>query len=291
VEADRAARPPWERIDRPSFAACGACHLEVFEEWRRSLHHLAWTNRNVREETGDFEQAACRPCHSPTSVLQSGLDRRPLHRDFNQPDGVHCLSCHGLKDGVAAARTLPEAPCRPRFSPDLLRAEMCWPCHEPTHHAFQEYERSDAKALGLRCADCHMPPRLERPGRDHGPNGGLNPDFVRRAIAWEVERDGAEVAVTLRNRTGHRFPGEIPSRAFQIRVVAGGGEPRYATLRKPGRSEAREDDRLDVDETRTIRFAVDPDAREVRVTLLFKPFPLLPDESAFVLGEWPPQPR
>jgi hypothetical protein len=27
-------------------------------------------------------------------------------------------------------------------------------------------------------------------------------------------------------------------------------------------------------------------AKEVRVVLLFKPFPLLPDEAAFVLGEW-----
>jgi hypothetical protein len=290
--ADR--RPPWQQIDRSSLAACGACHLEVYAEWERSLHHYAWTNTNVREETQEFTQAGCRPCHSPQPVLGSGLDRRPEFRDFNQDEGVHCLSCHGLEDGVAAARTIADAPCRPRYSAAFLGANLCWPCHEPTHHAFEEYERSDAKAIGLRCADCHMPPRLrpesdhrsERTGVDHGPNGGLNPDWVKRAIAWSCVREGGEVVVTLRNRTGHKFPGEIPSRVFQVKVVVDDGEPTFTTLRKPAKTETRADDRLDVDETRVLRYPVDAAARAVAVKLLFKPFPLLPEEQAFVLGAW-----
>ena len=279
-------RPPWQRIDVPSLAACGICHLAVHDEWEASLHHRAWTNRNVRDETGDFAQAGCRPCHSPMPVLATGLDHAPKFRDFNQPDGVHCLSCHGLADGVAAARDLPDAPCRPRYTPAFLTAQSCWPCHEPTHHAFQEYDRSDAKALGLRCADCHMPPATDRPGRSHGPNGGLNPDFVKRALAWSCALEGGDVVVTLRNRTGHRFPSEIPSRIFQVRVDVDGGEPRYVTFRKPGKTETRPDDRLDVNETRTLRFPVGSDAKNIGVSLLFKPFPLLPDEAAFVIGAW-----
>ena len=65
---------------------------------------------------------------------------------------------------------------------------------------------------------------------------------------------------------------------------------RSVTLRKPGKTETRADDRLDVDETRVLRFPIaaadDGDARSLRVTLLFKPFPLLPEEQSFVLGEW-----
>jgi cytochrome c554/c'-like protein len=284
-------RPPWQQIDRPSLAACGICHVEVYDEWEESLHHRAWTNANVRAETDDFAQAACRPCHSPRAVLVSGLDRRPDYREFNQPDGVHCLSCHGLADGVAAVRTIADAPCRPRFSPDLLRAESCWPCHEPTHKAFSEYATSDARAIGLRCADCHMPPCSDRPGRSHASNGGLNADFVQRAIAWQCERVGGEIVVTLRNRTGHKFPGEIPSRVFQVKVATEEGEPLYATLRKPGKSETREDDRLGVNETRVLRFSIAASAQNVRVSLLFKPFPLLPDDEAFLLGEWSGPPR
>ena len=279
-------RPPWEQIDRPSLAACGGCHLAVYGEWQQSLHHRAWSNENVRVETNDFEQAGCRACHSPLPVLMSGLDRRPLYRDLNQFDGVHCLSCHGLADGVAAARNVPEAPCNPRHVPDFLTAQTCWPCHEPTHHAFEEYERSDARAVGIRCVDCHMQPTTDRPGRSHGPHGGLNPDFVKRAIAWEIVREGGEVHVTLRNRTGHRFPGEIPSRVFQVKVIVDADAPQYLTLRKPGKTETRADDRLDVDETRVLRIAVDAAAASVRVELLWKPFPLLPDEQAYLIGEW-----
>ena len=38
-----------------------------------------------------------------------------------------------LADGVGAARTIPDAPCRPRFEPRLRDARLCYPCHEPTH--------------------------------------------------------------------------------------------------------------------------------------------------------------
>ena len=238
-EEEEDGRPPYERIDLPSVAACGGCHLEVYREWSRSLHAGAWTNDNVRTATRNFEKKSCRPCHSPLSVFTTGFDRRPDYRDFNQEDGVHCLSCHGLEDGVAAARTIEGAPCRPRYSPELLRADHCYPCHEPTHQAFAEYRESDAFAVGVRCVDCHMQPREGRPGRSHGPNGGLNPEFVRRALAWSAALEDGAVRLELRNRTGHKFPGEIPSRSFLVIVEFPGSErgPERLLLRKPHKGE------------------------------------------------------
>lgn len=287
---DTDAEPPLHtRIDLPSIAACGGCHREVYEEWSRSLHARAWTNPNARAATADFQKKSCRPCHSPLPVLVSGLERQPDLRDFNHDDGVHCLSCHGLADGVAAARTVEGAPCRPRFEPRLLQAEMCQPCHEPTHQAFAEFRTSDAFALGLRCVDCHMPPCSERPGRSHAPTGGFEEDFVRRALAWRCSLEQGRVRVELRNRTGHKFPGEIPSRSFVVRVEFPGHEPLRTLLRKPNKEEARADDRLLPDERRVLEFDVPSGATEARVTLLFLPLPLLTDEDAFVLGSWSAQ--
>jgi len=277
--------PIHTRIDLPSVAACGGCHPQVCAEWSASLHHGAWTNANVRTATQDFARTECRSCHSPMPVLPTGLDRRPEFRDFNHDDGVHCLSCHGLENGVAAARTIPDAPCRPVFEPRLQTAELCFPCHEPTHQAFSEYYESDAFATGVRCVDCHMQPRGDG-GRSHGPNGGLNAEFVKRAVGWSAAiRDGA-VEVELRNRTGHKFPGEIPSRSFLVRVDFPDRDPVYELLRRPHKKESRADNRLAPDEVRTLRFALPAEVATARVTLLFKPLPLLPESQAFVLGEW-----
>lgn len=279
-------RPIHELLDLPSVAACGGCHQEVFREWSESLHHGAWTNDNVLTATSNFERLECRPCHSPMPVLQTGLDVPPDFRDFNREDGVHCLSCHGLQDGVAAARTVPDAPCNPIYEPRLLSAEMCYPCHEPTHQAFEEYRQSDAYAVGVRCVDCHMQPVPARGGVSHGPNGGFNAEFVGRALSWDCMIDHGAVLIELRNRTGHKFPGEIPSRSFVVRVDFPGHEPVYELLRKPHKGEDRGDNRLAPDEERVLRFQIPDGVTEVSVRLLFNPLPLWPEERAFVLGEW-----
>jgi hypothetical protein len=283
-------RPPMhERIDEPSLAVCGGCHADVYDEWAQSLHHGAWTNENVRTATDDFRRAACRACHSPMPVLeQESLGDRPAYRHFNQNDGVHCLSCHGLSDGVAAARTIPDAPCRPIYSQRLLQAESCEPCHEPTHHAFEEYRRSDAAALGVRCVDCHMQPvdRDGRPGRSHGPHGGMNAEFVARALAWQARVEGDEVVVELRNRCGHKFPGEIPSRSLVLSVRFDDRDPEHLQLRKPFKGEDRQDDRLQPDETRTLRFAFPEGTNTAHVAVRFHPLPLTPAERAHDLGRW-----
>ena len=282
-----AVEPPiHERIDLPSVAACGGCHQQVYLEWSRSLHAKAWTNANVRAATRDFEKESCRPCHSPLPVLPNGLDVPPAYRDFNRADGVHCLSCHGLTDGVAAARTVEGAPCRPRFEPRLLQANHCFPCHQPTHQAFDEYWTSDAFAVGLRCVDCHMQPRENGRGRSHGPNGGMNAEFVARALAWHCDVVDGEVRVTLRNRAGHKFPGEIPSRSLVVRVEFPQSEARVVVLRKPHRGEERIDDRLRPDETRTLTFPFPDGVTSASVRLVFVPLPLLPEGQGFVLGEW-----
>jgi len=281
-----AERPIHKRIDQPSILSCGGCHFEVYQEWSDSLHGRAWTNANVQLATRGFEKASCRKCHSPQPVLGSGLERAPDYRDFNQEDGVHCLSCHGLEDGVAAARTIPDAPCKPRFEPRLQSANLCYPCHEPTHGAFEEYRRSDAFALGLRCADCHMQTRASGLGHSHGANGGLNPEFVQRALDWKVEQEDERVLLTLTNRAGHRFPGEIPSRSFLIRVQHDLQEVELLTLRKPRKGESREDNRLEPDEVRTLSFQVPKSAQSFQLELYFRPLPLTPLEHCFTLGRW-----
>jgi hypothetical protein len=132
-----------------------------------------------------------------------------------------------------------------------------------------------------------MQPRADGSGRSHGPHGGLNPEFVQRAIAWHAEVEDGALRVRVRNRTGHKFPGEIPSRAFLVKVEISGQEPRRVLLRKPHRGEKREDDRLQPDEERTFVFPLPEGVHEARVKLIFLPLPLLPEKEGFLLGVWP----
>ena len=116
----------------------------------------------------------------------------------------------------------------------------------------------------------------------------MNAEFVKTAFDWEASIVDDELRVVLENKTGHKFPGEIPSRSFQVLVDFPGSETdsQGLLLRKPHKKEDREDNRLLPDERRTLAFPIPPDAEAVRLRLLFKPLPLLPDESAFLLGEW-----
>ena len=183
-------------------------------------------------------------------------------------------------------RTLPDAPCKPVAEPRLAKAELCWPCHEPTHHAFQEYVTSKAFADGKRCMDCHMPPREDGSGRFHGGHGGFDEAFVKKAIEWQASLEEGEVVLTLQNKTGHKFPGEISSRSFLVRVSFPGHEPVELLLRKNHKGEDRPDDRLTPDERRVLRFPLPEGVEEARIELCFLPLPLLLPEQGFLIGEW-----
>lgn len=92
--------------------------------------------------------------------------------------------------------------------------------------------------------------------------------------------------MTLGNQTGHKFPGEIPSRSLVVRVDAG-GEVQRLVFRRPFKGEAEwPDNRLTPNEFRDVRVPLPAGATDVRVRILWKPYPLTGDEEAMVIGEW-----
>lgn len=300
-EAEAPSRPQAQRVEataaevwsspwRPALVSCAPCHEQVFREWSESAHARAWTDRNARQSSREFERAECRACHAPQAVLATGLERIAEERAAEREDGVHCLSCHGLPEGtpgVAALRDLPEAPCRPRRTPALATNALCSPCHEPRQGTLGEFARSRGAARGERCVDCHFPALEGRAGRSHADWGGANERFVRTGLAMSCRVDGAELVVALENLTPHRFPAESRTRALVVRVEHASGAVEHRTLRRPNEGEALSDERLEPDERREFRFALPGAERPLRVEALFKTFPLQPDTAAFVLARWP----
>jgi hypothetical protein len=93
---------------------CGACHREMLEERRSSIHHAAWTDPYFQVDFRfDGSQQIFKNCHTPLDRQQDATvlgfhDAEKWHPilapnpDFDralQSEGVTCAVCH-VKDGA-----------------------------------------------------------------------------------------------------------------------------------------------------------------------------------------------
>jgi hypothetical protein len=288
----------------PSEKSCGTCHAEILGEWKGTLHATAWQDPVFVAAAGKPMKMECKGCHSPQPVLftELGMDwgYRPFFRDFNHADSVNCVSCHLRHDGTVAARQdRPDAPCRPVRDPRLGSPLLCGTCHNPTHDANFEWERSEARALGVGCNDCHSQvvyrtgaDGRKKAGFSHLFPGGNDPEFVRKAVRTDCSLRGRELTVRVENRTAHKFPGEVPTRIFLIRLRywdRDGTLVHEETLpyRRPGKGEVGwKDNRFEPDEVKSIvRTAPDQTVR-IEADFLFQNGPFALFEKAFTIRHW-----
>lgn len=284
----------------PSWEACGKCHQAVYDEWKQTLHAGAWVDRIYRMSAGNPPKMECRACHSMEPILAREISveysYRPIFRDYNHDDGVGCAACHLRADGtVAARRTVPDAPCKPVRDDRITTPEYCGACHNPSHDAYFEWKSSAYAKAGVTCSDCHSRPVLrdgKRVGFSHSFPGGNDPDQVRKALRIETKLDGREVVMTLENLTGHKFPGEVPSRIFLVEIKPFDAEGNEMStidvgIKRPFKSQVGvPDNRLLPDEKRTLREKVPDEAVAVRVTYFWKPSPLAMPDAWTVMARW-----
>lgn len=268
---------------------CRACHAAVWEEWEQSYHARAWTDPNVQAAFRHFGyDRKCLSCHASEPVLAIGL-APPVLREANLDSGVDCLTCHALPDrsGVAARRTLPEAPCRPIAQPLLTASEHCSTCHVAI---YKDWHASRYRQAGQSCQDCHMPPVASRQGgRSHLCLGGHDPPTVRGGAKMTCQVQGQELVVVVVNHaTGHNFPGERHNRTLFVQVIQ--RRDHQITLARqelikgitPFRGESSAE-KLQVDQVFEVRFPVVDPPVIAEVQLLYKPFPWYPDRDALIV--------
>jgi len=288
----------------PSADACGKCHAEVLDEWKGTLHADAWKDPVFVSAAGMPMKMECKPCHSPEPVLFGDLridfGSRPFLRDYNQADSVNCVSCHLRSDGrVAARQDRPDAPCRPVRDPRLSSTRLCGTCHNPTHYANGEWERSQASALGVGCNDCHSQvvyrtgaDGRKKAGFSHVFPGGNDVAFVRKAIRTDCSLRGRELTVRMENRSAHKFPGEVPTRIFLLRLQfwdRDGTLISEETLpyRRPAKGEIGwKDNRFEPDEVKSIVRAAPAATTRINVDFLFQNGPFALFDKAMTLGRW-----
>ena len=288
----------------PSEQSCGKCHTEVLGEWKGTLHATAWEDPIFVASAGRPMKMECKPCHSPQPVLFTDLAMdwgyRPFLRDFNHADSVNCTSCHLRSDGtVAAKQDHPDAPCKPRRDPRLSSPVLCGTCHNPTHNANYEWEQSAARKAGIACSDCHSQvvyrtgaDGKKKAGFSHVFPGGNDPAFVAKAIKTDCSVQGRELQVRVENRSAHKFPGEVPTRIFMIRMQFWDGDgtlisEEVLSYRRPGKGEVGwKDNRFEPDEVNSIARAIPDKTVKVKTDFLFMSGPFAVFDKAFTIGSW-----
>ncbi len=221
------ARAPFERS-----AECRGCHEDVYAEWTQSYHAKAWTDPMVRSLSKGFRMTECIDCHAPQPIHVTGVDQRVAPRAHARADGVDCLTCHLMPDGVsvAAGRTVDtsgvEGACRPVHVTEMTNAVSCAGCHNQ-HATLDELA---AAGIDKTCLDCHMEPAEResasgnRSGRSHTAPGSHKVSMHQQAAQLDLRVEDGELVARVSNvGAGHHIPTDSRHRSYNVFVTAWDG--------------------------------------------------------------------
>lgn len=177
-----------EGLESLSAESCGGCHIEIYEEWRTSMHSQAYVDPQFQAYfKKDGRLWVCLNCHTPLTEQQEFLVKdlrlgsvyRPVlmkNPDFDaelREEGLTCAACH-VRDGIVyGPYEIDDAPHSTRYDPSFRTAEFCLKCKDAPGNTRTilnsrlcntglDWRAGPYAAQGVICQDCHMP-RVERP--------------------------------------------------------------------------------------------------------------------------------
>jgi nitrate/TMAO reductase-like tetraheme cytochrome c subunit len=218
--ASAASREPFARASE-----CRTCHEAEYAEWQESFHGRAWTDPMVQALSNGFRMSECIDCHAPMPIHATGIGARVAPRQSSRADGVDCLTCHLMEDGVsvAATRTIDTSKvagaCSPKAVPEMATPAACAGCHNQ-HNTVDELAASGLKET---CSDCHMPPvaRGEKQGRSHKWPGAHSLEMHQKGVKLDLALDGGSVVAKVTNAgTGHQIPTDARHRSYNLFLSA-----------------------------------------------------------------------
>jgi len=191
IDTSQVAAP----LNTLSAKECGACHEEIYREWKTSIHSQSWTDPYFQADfVFDNQQYICRTCHTPLDrqlpELAVGYKDKdkwyPIlknNSDFDpelQQEGVTCAACHFREGKIRTVMMHNNAP-HPLSRLDSPN-RICVRCHVvsgerwdtfltfPPCGTVAEIETSKGKGYeeqsqdmsaevvdSLGCVNCHMP--------------------------------------------------------------------------------------------------------------------------------------
>jgi hypothetical protein len=204
---------------------CGACHTDIYNAWRESVHAQAYQDplfqasmQEAIEHSGEGITGICLTCHAPANMIVTAKPKN----DLRIAEGVGCDFCHSVKGAnldqfgafdLDATNTMhgpyadAESPKHETvYSEFMTTSGFCATCHEyqsragaPILTTFTEYAEGKYDQQLVECQDCHMPlvmgttveEHIKRTGRTefvgfHALPGGRDLEQLRRALGLEL---------------------------------------------------------------------------------------------------------
>jgi Cytochrome c554 and c-prime len=176
-----------------SLQICTGCHMDIYTQWKGSMHSNSWTDPVYRAALHVMSRASkgkvdnfCMGCHTPVGVVTKQATPAGNNMSEAAVQGVHCEVCHNVSgiSGVGNGsyiltpklhgRPLKFGPYKDAVSPyhDTAysqlhtQSEFCADCHDVTHpfnrlpveRTYTEWRDSTYAGEGIQCQDCHMKP-------------------------------------------------------------------------------------------------------------------------------------
>ncbi|MBI2377562.1 MAG: hypothetical protein HYV07_26410 [Deltaproteobacteria bacterium] len=249
------ASPPPAGLQDLRASTCGACHREIYEEWKISTHARAYLDdpqfmaELAKSSKPELDVTwMCLNCHTPTeSQLErlvvstnAGVEKPEYVRnpDFDpalRAEAITCATCH-VRDGKVLGPTgSATAPHPVEKDESLLRSDVCTRCHQAkaefVHIALAcVFDTGAEHAKGpdrdKTCQTCHMP-ELERPmapgspprkTRRHWLGGSLIPKTAQFEADMKLMRPHYPdgLVVTPTHPPTHARPGDILDLSFDV---------------------------------------------------------------------------
>jgi nitrate/TMAO reductase-like tetraheme cytochrome c subunit len=174
--------------------ACASCHVNIYQQWKRSMMSQSFTHHWDEIEYFDlaiphsekdpfFKPAAdgCNGCHAPLSFLAGDVPPPRPEMNSRANEGVSCDICHTMTgiDGEAVNFSWISQPGRTKYgakpgleSPHHITAEnalyrqteLCGSCHNEKNpygiyvkSTQMEWAEGPYAAENVKCFVCHMP--------------------------------------------------------------------------------------------------------------------------------------
>lgn len=221
-------------VDYTDPSICSGCHIDIFTQWSKSMHNLAYNDPIYQkvltlakqEGAGEFDEF-CTACHTPIGF---SAGETPPWVDANLSEvakkGVQCDFCHTVKSAtgignyqfLSSPGNVKRGPFKDAISPyhetkysELhTTAEFCGMCHNANHlknglpleATYSEWKAGPYAEKGIICQDCHMTPG---PGVTKPNPGVAAVGAKKRPHIWTHDFVGGNAVVTaLEGNVSHQ---------------------------------------------------------------------------------------